>query len=130
MVQAGARADDARYLMRQGATLHRLAEGQCNGDWPWDNGERKTVICDACGSGVHPSAAKRIPGTVIVACPDCRTQARVRKYVEDRMFGWDVSFQGDPRGAVCIVYPPTSPACQHALTDRESGRCRCGIGVP
>lgn len=35
----------ALRLLRWGATYGRLAEAQCNGDWPADNGERETLVC-------------------------------------------------------------------------------------
>ncbi len=41
--QAGLHVSQARSLLRYAATLQRLAEAQCNGDWPADNGQRPTA---------------------------------------------------------------------------------------
>src|ERR1043166_1380291 len=57
----------ARKLLRYGATLHRLAEAQCNGDWP----------CD--GPWNHlPRHAE------VDACKRCETHYDVRAMVEDK----------------------------------------------
>lgn len=100
-------------LRRAGSTLQRLAEAQCNGDWPADNGEREAVECEACGSywvravlkdcarWLNPSTGEvsRVPDV----CPDCRTQNRVRLALLEH--GLEPVFGGDPRGAVLTVYP-------------------------
>ena len=98
--------DLARRLMRYSATLHRLAEGQCNGDYPWDNGERKVEPCGGsesagCGSYCHRSALK---GKARL-CPDCRTTALALKACRD--FGLEPITQGDPRGCVLKVKVPS-----------------------
>ena len=59
-----------RLVMRHAATLTRLAEAQCNGDYPADNGERDTVCCDTCGTAWAPEAFKR-SGPFRVACWQC-----------------------------------------------------------
>lgn len=112
----------ARKLLRAGATLHRLAEAQCNGDWPADNGERETAECQACGSYWVPSTLKR---TVYLSegrggrkydrleCQDCRTQARIKRLAAE--YGLGVIFGGDPRGPVLKVIPPS-------YTARNAGR--------
>lgn len=98
--------DLARKLMRAGSTLQRLAEAQCNGDWPADNGERKVVYCggaeqEGCGSMWAPSVLKGKGQR----CPDCRTQANVSKLCAE--YGVEAMFNGDPRGAVFLVIPPS-----------------------
>lgn len=80
-------------LFRSATTLHRLAEAQCNGDWPYDNGQRPTVPCGVCEAGTVPSQLK----TAKRACPDCMTQARVVKLLAPYP-NVKPTFQGDPRG--------------------------------
>lgn len=55
-----------RRLLRHAATLQRLAEAQCNGDWPYENGtpERLTVTCPGCEGSWVPSSFARRPGKV------------------------------------------------------------------
>lgn len=96
----------ALLLLRDAATLARLAEAQCNGDFPADNGQRKAEACggadDAgCGSYWHPSVlrGKR------ALCPDCRTSARIADRLRPYMpQGIGVNFAGDPRGYVVVVW--------------------------
>jgi hypothetical protein len=109
-----------RRLMRAGTTLQRLAEAQCNGDYPYDNGERKVEWCSRCQSGCTPHAMKRyevkadtvgvdtvsVDGkTYYQLCPDCRLQDRVTKLLAG--YGMRPIFNGDPRGAVFLVIPPS-----------------------
>ena len=65
-------------LLRHATTLQRLAEAQCNGDWPADNGERKVIFCPKCESGFVRSSFVRsdsfeVDGKKVKVCPDCRT---------------------------------------------------------
>jgi hypothetical protein len=116
-------AELARKLRRAGATLQRLAEAQCNGDYPYDNGERPVVFCGRCQSGAVRSSMKRCkvrPDTAGVEtigqgkdayyllCPDCRTQDRVTTLLAEH--GLRPIFQGDPRGPVFKVIPPSYAA--------------------
>lgn len=109
--------DLARRLMRAGTTLQRLAEAQCNGDWPADHGDSwKTEPCQVCESCWHPSVLLKatINGDKLAkVCPDCRTQARVTALLAE--YGMRPIFQGDPRGAVFKVIPPS-------YADRNAGR--------
>ena len=66
MSKEGVPLDVARLVLRHAATLQRLAEAQCNGDWPADNGERPTLVC-ACGSAWAPGAYLK-HGPYQVAC--------------------------------------------------------------
>lgn len=114
---------NARALLACATTLQRLAEAQCNGDWPCDNGERKVVPCPLCESYYVPSqiqggALARLawrtvkvgaetwtqgkPAQPERACPDCRTEARAQSLVEGSPY--QVVTQGDPRGAVLSLY--------------------------
>lgn len=104
----------ARRLLSNATTLHRLAEAQCNGDWPADNGERKTEACSRCGGHWVPSSL--LKGKL---CPDCRAEDRVKAMLPP---GWSPVFGGDPRGCVLVL---SSPA--HPWTDDGRGR---GIAVP
>lgn len=114
--RAGLRVDQARSLLRYAATLQRLAEAQCNGDWPADNGERKTAACPICENHWAPSTIKT------AGCPDCRTEALVKRALEGSTLVPE--FHGDPRGAVLRLYQADSDP-----KDRESGRARA-IYVP
>ena len=131
MVRCQLSADTARALLRHATTLQRLAEAQCNGDWPADNGQRATEECPLCGSHWVPSqiqggtAAKLALDRVLNpehsedakreyrrnprACPDCRTEARVHALLEGTQ--WQAWTQGDPRGYVLRLFPRTVPGC-------------------
>ncbi len=131
----GAGIFTARKLLRHASTLQRLAEAQCNGDWPADNGERKTVQCSRCEGGWHPSAmrqdktAQKItkPGDtkasyVPLICPDCRTQELVTAILKP--LNLKPAFNGDPRGAVFVIHQMNT-----SEADIQSGRER-GLYVP
>ena len=100
------RPNVARRVLRYTATLQRLSEAQCNGDWPADNGERKVEQCVRCGAGFAPSVMYRGEGQGRVVCPDCRTSDLARAYVAEQLPGWSVSFAGDPRGCVVVLTAP------------------------
>lgn len=106
----GMTRDDARVLLRAATTLHRLAEAQCNGDWPADHGsDWPTEACGGaeekgCGSYWHPSALKG----KAKQCPDCRIEARVKAVLaRQHRPEWEAIFNGDPRGAVLKVKVPS-----------------------
>lgn len=106
------RPDDARKLLRYARTLHRLAEAQCNGDWPCGNGERKVEPCAKCEGLWVPSVLKRHPyqkrtPKPLLYCPDCRTKAHVRALCAS--LGIEPEFQGDPRGCVLKLRLPGDP---------------------
>ena len=99
----------ATLLLRHAKSLQRYAEAQCNGDWPYDNGERKVVPCSRCEAGCVPSAMRKdsnrqqvILGGMI--CPDCRVSDRVR--VLCKPLPVEPVFQGDPRGWVLHLVTP------------------------
>ena len=92
--------DAVRRIMREATTLDRLAVAMCNGDWPCDNGERKTKQCSECAMGYAPSSLSKAG-----VCPDCRAQARVRKVCE--AYGIVPDFSGDPRGCVLKLKVPS-----------------------
>lgn len=97
MAREGQPIETARAILRVTATLTRLAVAQCNGDWPCDNGERPIKECPRCASHYAPSTIKA------QGCDDCRAQDRARKLVPS---GWEVEFQGDPRGCVVKLKTP------------------------
>lgn len=104
--------DLARKLLRAGATLQRLAEAQCNGDYPYDEGRQNHpawyyTICPECEQSVRTSALK------VGVCPDCRIQVRIKALLEP--YGMTAIFGGDPRGAVLKVIPPS-------YAERNAGR--------
>jgi hypothetical protein len=92
--------DLARKLMRAEATLHRLAEAQCNGDYPADNGERKVKPCPKCESMWVPSFF-----TVKGICRECSLSERIAKICKE--YNIEPQFGGDPRGAVLIIKVPS-----------------------
>lgn len=94
--EAGIPLHVARAFLRLGSTLHRLAEAQCNGDWPADNGERKVLPCSRCQMCWVPSSI-----TKWGLCPDCRTSDRALALGKE--YGLDVIVNGDPRGAVLSI---------------------------
>lgn len=121
---AGLHYTTAQLLLRHATTLQRLAEAQCNGDWPFDNGERKVIPCPKCAAGTVPS---QIKGSTYLArglkaCPDCRTSAAVQVLLSDTAMR--PVFGGDPRGAVLKLVPKDTPE-----EDVQNGRER-GIYVP
>ena len=89
-------------LLRYGTTLHRLAEAQCNGDWPCDNGERKVSPCARCESLYVRSVL--LKGGL---CPDCRTEDLIKTTCV--AVGLIPIIQGDPRGAVLLVSKTEEP---------------------
>ncbi len=107
-------AQIARKLLRHASTLQRLAVAQCNGDFPADNGERKTVQCSRCESGWHISAMRydRTAETTAtdrrpMVCVDCRTQELVTAILSP--LNLKPSFAGDPRGAVFVIHRQDTP---------------------
>jgi len=112
----GIRPDDQRRFLRLGATLQRLAEAQCNGDYPADNGQRHAVACgmrhyhsrdqglsvcnlvkvsEGCGSLWVPSSLRKTRGYL---CPDCCVTEDARKLAAS--YGLHAIINGDPRGAI------------------------------
>lgn len=131
MAQEGLPLHITRALLRAATTLQRLAEAQCNGDYPADNGERKVVECDSCGqawvrSNLARQSYKTAAGTVTkLICQDCRIVARLSSVLQ-AINGWQLQTQGDPRGYVLRVIPPS-------YAERNAGRDvhnLDSIGVP
>lgn len=146
MTRLGIAPGDQVRLLRLGQTLHRLAEAQCNGDWPADNGERKVRECgekrfigycpaqtccrpDPC---VHAHDAYSITVTEGCGsywdpsvlrktrgylCPDCCATEDVQAIA--RRYGLRAVVNGDPRGAVLLLAPAGA-----TREDLDSGRVR------
>lgn len=110
MTQCGLPVDDARYVLRAATSLQRLAEADCNGDWPY-NGDRDIMDtpsrerlysqCPACQRLTARSAIRAH------LCPICRTEANV-----EARFPGKVAFSGDPRGAVLRLSTARCPLLQ------------------
>ncbi len=99
ITREGVPLDVARKVMRNAATIQRLSEAECNGDYPCDNGERKVSFCTRCESGYVKWVLKK--GGL---CPNCRAQDRVAALLAP--YSVKPDFQGDPRGAcVKLVVP-------------------------
>ena len=95
----GIRYETACKALRHGTTLQRLAEAQCNGDWPANNGERKVAECKRCQGMWVPSVL--LKGGL---CPDCRCEDNAKALAEAN--GAKADIGGDPRGAVLAwVWP-------------------------
>lgn len=123
----------SRALLRYATTLQRLAEAQCNGDWPY-NGDRdkpspgstfreqhdkRYTTCPKCeASGVAKSVMRGGRTQTVRVCPDCRTSELASQCLPD---GFAAHFQGDPRGYVFYV---TVPSGKRDYSDA------LGIGVP
>lgn len=134
MAKAGVSTDDSRKLLRYARTLHRLAEAQCNGDWPCDNGQREVKPCAKCEGLWAPSVLKTHPHQKrtpngLRYCPDCRTEVHVRdlceRLTQHRLDAYNTThllllsaeavnsliaiqpiFSGDPRGCVLKLRVP------------------------
>jgi hypothetical protein len=90
-------------LLRHAATLHRLAEAQCNGDWPY-NGDRDRPSmafrpCDDC----QHTGCRACSGTGIgcEACPksgcvECQGTGQLQTNGRERM-RWDARYQVCPQ---------------------------------
>jgi hypothetical protein len=115
MTAEGVPLDTVRRVLRDAATIQRLAEAECNGDYPCDNGERRVWPCARCGMGYVESSLRRAVcdcgiGSAkglhsilcerdALICPSCRAQDRIFKALEP--FHVAPIFSGDPRGA-CV----------------------------
>jgi hypothetical protein len=110
--------DDARLLLKYATTLQRLAEAQCNGDYPYEHGSDggPYVTCRECEGRWYASAVNKAG-----VCVDCRTAKRVHQVAAQ--YGLLAYTQGDPRGYVVKLFPAGTTVDQmHA----SSG----GLGVP
>lgn len=149
--QEGLPYNVAMKILRYSQTLHRLAEAQCNGDWPY-NGDRdrpsmshvnvsqgltgqdlrerwdkRYTICPNCEtSGVSKSAMKiseAMKGSGSRSCSEkiC-PDCRTTELINAALpEGFKAVMQGDPRGCVLKIQVPSG---------RTNDWSREGICVP
>lgn len=132
MTTEGLDIDTTRRLLRAATTLQRYAELACSSE----AADRDRVPCPAtkthkpgeclCDaqpsreSAEYPSVHETVPRITVL---DHRLEVRVRAAMPA---GWGIATQGDPRGAVLRVIPPS-------YAERNKGRDRCNLetlGVP
>lgn len=95
LAKIGMSYEDSLRLLRIGATMQRLTEAECNGDWPADNGKREVKSCPKCkGEWVSESFRKGV-------CPRCRINQRAEEAARD--LSLSVELNGDPRGGIFAV---------------------------
>lgn len=118
-------------LLRAATTLQRLAELACSSE----AADRDRIPCPAAVVDLR-GRARKVSGPCICDGPgdthediprirlqDWRTEARVQKAMPA---GWAINTQGDPRGYVLRVIPPS-------YAERNAGRDRHNleaVGVP
>jgi hypothetical protein len=112
----------AAKFLRYASTLHRLAEAQCNGDYPYEHGASAAPrggyrTCVQCEGQWFPSAVNKAG-----ICVDCRTATKVKALAAE--YGYTAYVQGDPRGYVLRLYPAGTTA-----DDMHCGRGNA-LGVP
>lgn len=111
----------ARLVLRHAATLQRLAEAQCNGDYPADNGEGESHVCGTCSSAWKPGAFLK-SGPWRVACYGCGWQDSaafaIRRTADTRC---DVLKQvaSDPHKHLYVVTDARCPDCRTSDRVRE-----------
>ena len=127
-------------LLRYSTTLQRLAEAQCNGDWPYngdrdrplygdinnltpnevitqDRWNRRYMECPRCETpGVRKSSMRHSSEHKEVVCPDCRTQELVRALLTPN---------GDPLEVTC----PRCGGDGVGMRDSASGMCSVCLGT-
>lgn len=104
-------ADLGRKLMRHASTLQRLAVAQCNGDWPADNGQRKTAACPLCESSWAPSAITGGRLAQLATTCDCIASGNQDK---PKQHG------ADPHAKSCAIYTTRAcPDCRTTAAVRE-----------
>ena len=103
MESEGMNKRQVERILAYSTTLDRLATAMCNGDYPCDNGQRKTKPCSKCEMGYASSSL--IKNGV---CPECRTQINVEKLLVGCPSGFKAIFSGDPRGCVLKIKVPSS----------------------
>ena len=93
-----------RKLLRLAPKYQRLQVARCNGDYPADNGERDTRVCEnpSCGCAwAHDSFQP--DGD----CPDCHQEKLIEKACETFPGQVTPVFQGDPRGCTIKLRVPS-----------------------
>lgn len=94
-----------RVVARNAATVHRLAEAVCNGDYPCDDGNSKPTACPVCEIGYRTAAAGKIQTDGSTkGCVSCRADARLTAACLEAFPNYRVELGGDPRGATVRLY--------------------------
>jgi hypothetical protein len=101
MGREGVSVDVARKFMRVAATMQRLAEAQCNGDYPADNGNPGSKLCAECDALWHPPGLRKDG-----LCISCHADRKAVAMVAEFLPGWKCELQGDPRGCVLKLKTP------------------------
>lgn len=102
MAWEGIHAEISARFLRVSSTLLRLAEAQCNGDWPADNGDKdRQAPCADCQAGWHRSAIRKDG-----RCVDCHAGDRAKALAARWLPGWTIELAGDPRGCVLKLKTP------------------------
>lgn len=147
LTKLGVSYQDTLRFLRLGATLHRLAEAQCNGVWPADNGERRVVTCGSrphkfTDANVSPEGrvqvSKGCEGLYVrhvlrksrgYLCPNCCATEDAKKLAEK--YGLVAIVGGDPRGMVLGLVTmvqwnnvPTCGACVDPLIGCICDNCQ------
>lgn len=121
LIVEGLDAKTIRRIFSLSATIDRLAEAQCNGDWPADNGERKTLLCGHCEGGWAPSTFRKDARLLAreglhKVCPSCKADSQVYQLIEDVNNAraaagaagvFTAILSGDPRGCVVKLGVPS-----------------------
>lgn len=116
-------------LLRIATTLQRLAELACSSEAadrdrvPCPALKGGPCLCDSAELHEKPLPPGWSPGVPRIAVQDWNATQRARAAVPD---GWEIDTQGDPRGYVLRVIPPS-------YAERNVGRDRFNldtIGVP
>ncbi len=102
MLAEGMNQWQAERLLYYSTRLDRLATAMCNGDYPCDNGQRKTKQCSKCDMGYAPESLNKYG-----VCPECRSQYNVEQILGGVGSGFEAIFSGDPRGCVLKIKVPS-----------------------
>jgi predicted RNA-binding Zn-ribbon protein involved in translation (DUF1610 family) len=118
--------EHALRLLRWGRTYGRLAEAECNGDWPYFHPTRAHLANDRDFRHFEcPACASDLLGPAGGYCPRCRAERIIRETcaslsdtppARDRAEGYSYPpkvvphFQGDPRGHTVRLQIAGAPA--------------------
>lgn len=102
MVAEGLTQWQAERLLSYSTTLDRLATAQCNGTYPFDNGQCKVKACIKCEIECAPQSL-----TKDNICPKCIAQNNVKKLLESCSSTFKAIFSGNTRGYVLKIKVPS-----------------------
>ena len=131
----GLSLDTCRKLLRYATTLQRLAEAQCNGDWPY-NGDRDRPSTALTQITEHPSEETHMVDTSRKArerhdarytvCPKCEASGVAKSAMRPSDGIW-VKYGTNPVIKICpdcrtqeLVYALLSTTCPHCKPDEIS----------